>query len=126
MFIEQPPGFIKKGEETKVYQLKRALYGLKQAPRAWFNCIEGYFKREGFKQSRFDHTLFVKKIWHHVLVVSLYVDDLIYAGTSTMICDGFKNSMQKEFEMTYLGTMKYFLGVEVKQSEEGISICQKK
>ncbi|KAJ0509944.1 putative RNA-directed DNA polymerase [Helianthus annuus] len=87
VFIEQPEGFVKSGEEHKVYRLKRALYGLKQAPRAWFNRIEGYFQREGFRKSR---------------------------------------SMMQEFEMTDLGTMKYFLGIEVNQYKEGISICQKK
>ncbi|RVW66685.1 Retrovirus-related Pol polyprotein from transposon TNT 1-94 [Vitis vinifera] len=77
VFIEQPQGYEKKGEEHKVYKLKKALYGLKQAPRA---CM------------------FVK----------------------------FKNSMKLEFDMTDLGKMKYFLGVEVLQNSEGIYISQRK
>ncbi|KAJ9542982.1 hypothetical protein OSB04_029488 [Centaurea solstitialis] len=96
--VAQPKGFIKKGDEAKVYRLKHALYGLKQAPRAWFNRIEGYFIHEGFKKSAHDHTLFVKK--------------------------SYKRSMQLEFEMTDLGKMKFFLGVEVSQNSEGISLCQ--
>ncbi|KAM0015323.1 putative RNA-directed DNA polymerase [Helianthus debilis subsp. tardiflorus] len=126
VFVEQPQGFIKEGEESKVYKLNRALYGLKQAPRAWFNRIERYFKREGFKQNHYDHTLFVKRVWNKILVVSLYVDDLIYAGNDKMMCESFKCSMQKEFEMTDLGVMKFFLGVEVQQTEAGIYLCQKK
>ncbi|KAI3501210.1 hypothetical protein L1887_29073 [Cichorium endivia] len=122
--VTQPQGFIREGEETKVYRLRRALYGLKQAPRAWFNRIESYFMREGFKKSNYDHTLFIKKLEENMLFVSLYVDDLIYAGNDPEMCRSFKQSMQKEFEMTDLGKMKFFLGVEVNQSPEGISLCQ--
>lgn len=126
VYIDQPEGFVKKGEEDKVYRLKKALYGLKQAPRAWFSRIEGYFKKEGFQKSNYDHTLFLKKNGDKLLVVSLYVDDLIYTGNDEHLCIEFKLSMQKEFEMTDLGKMKFFLGVEVHQSKDGIHLCQKK
>nr|AAB36259.1 retrotransposon peptide {Ty1-copia retrotransposon element, clone Sat 90} [Vicia sativa, leaves, Peptide Transposon Partial, 75 aa] [Vicia sativa] len=59
VFVVQPPGFIVKGEEHKVYKLKKALYGLKQAPRAWFNKIENYFLSEGFTRCPYEHTLFI-------------------------------------------------------------------
>ena len=60
VFVEQPQGYEKKGEEYKVYKLKQALYGLKQAPRAWYNWIEAYFVNEGFERCSFEHTLFIK------------------------------------------------------------------
>nr|AAB36258.1 retrotransposon peptide {Ty1-copia retrotransposon element, clone Sat 5} [Vicia sativa, leaves, Peptide Transposon Partial, 74 aa] [Vicia sativa] len=69
VFVVQPPGFIVKGEEHKVYKLKKALYGLKQAPRAWFNKIENYFLSEGFTRCPYEHTLFIYA--HDVLLVSL-------------------------------------------------------
>lgn len=122
--VDQPKGFVMHGAERKVYRLKRALYGLKQAPRAWFNCIESYFKHEGFKKSSYDHTLFIKKVWNKVIIMSLYVDDLIYAGNDPMMCEQFKKSMKCEFEMTDLGKMKYFIGVEVHQSSHGITLSQ--
>ncbi|KAJ9542980.1 hypothetical protein OSB04_029486 [Centaurea solstitialis] len=122
--VAQPKGFIKKGDEAKVYRLKHALYGLKQASRAWFNRIEGYFIHEGFKKSAHDHTLFVKKVWNKIIFVSIYVHDLIYAGNDPVMCESYKRSMQLEFEMTDLGKMKFFLGVEVSQNSEGISLCQ--
>ncbi|WJZ94710.1 hypothetical protein VitviT2T_013543 [Vitis vinifera] len=81
VFIEQPQGYEKKGEEHKVYKLKKALYGLKQAPRAWYSRIEAYFIKEGFKRCSCDHTLFIKTgNGGKILIVSLYVDDLIFTG----------------------------------------------
>ncbi|KAJ0847396.1 putative RNA-directed DNA polymerase [Helianthus annuus] len=126
IFVEQPQGFVKAGNENKVYRLKKALYGLKQAPRAWFARIEGYFAREGFQKSQYDHTLFIKKVWNKVIMVSLYVDDLIYTGNDKKFCEEFSRSMKKEFDMTDLGQMKYFLGVEVQQNQNYISMCQRK
>lgn len=126
VYVDQPQGFVKLGEEDKVYRLKKALYRLKQAPRAWFSRIESYFKREGFEKSNYDHTLFLKKIEGKILVVSLYVDDLILTGNDLEMCVEFKSSMQNEFEMTDMGKMKFFLGVEVDQREDGIHISQKK
>lgn len=126
VYVEQPKGFEKRGEEHKVYKLKRALYGLKQAPRAWYSRIEGYFEREGFERCYCEHTLFVKSERDSILIVSLYVDDLIYTGNSAAMMESFKESTMKEFSMTDLGVMKYFLGVEVVQGEEGIFITQQK
>ena len=60
VFVEQPQGYEKKGEEYKVYKLKQALYGLKQAPRAWYNWIEAYFVKEGFERCSYEHTLLIK------------------------------------------------------------------
>ncbi|CAL5333116.1 unnamed protein product [Camellia sinensis] len=103
VFIDQPPGFVKLGNEHKVYRLKKALYGLKQAPRAWYNRIETYFLKEGFQKY-----------------------DLIYTGNNTTMFESFKKSMMVEFEMSDLGMMHYYLGIEVVQSSTGIFISQKK
>lgn len=126
VYVKQPEGYIKKGEEEKVYKLKKALYGLKQAPRAWYSRIEAYFMREQFERCPSEHTLFTKSNGGKLLIVSLYVDDLIFTGNDREMCDEFKNSMMLEFEMTYLGLVKHFLGVEVKQCSEGIFICQRR
>ncbi|KAD6795278.1 hypothetical protein E3N88_06174 [Mikania micrantha] len=81
---------------------------------------------EGFQKSKYDHTLFIKYTAKGMVIVSLYVDDLIYTGNNEDMCDEFRNSMMLEFEMTNLGRMKYFLGVEVLQSDEGIRMGQMK
>ncbi|CAA7016056.1 unnamed protein product [Microthlaspi erraticum] len=83
VYVEQPKGFILEEESNKVYKLRKALYGLKQAPRAWYSRIEGYFMKEKFEKAYCEHTLFVKRRGDEILIVSLYVDDLIYTGNSS-------------------------------------------
>lgn len=127
VFIEQPPGYIKAGEENKVYRLKKALYGLKQAPRAWYSRIDAYFQKEGFRKCPYEHTLYIKNGDEgKMLFVCLYVDDLIYTGSDGVMFENFKRSMMLEFDMSDLGRLHYFLGIEVVQSADGIFISQKK
>ncbi|KAK3022536.1 hypothetical protein RJ639_047474 [Escallonia herrerae] len=110
-----------------IFQLEKALSGLKQAPRAWYSRIDAYFLKEGFTKCPYEHTLFIK-LGHggKMLIVCLYVDDLIFTGNDSTIFDKFKRSMIVEFDMSDLGMMHYFLGIEVKQSAAGIFISQKK
>ncbi|KAK8628127.1 hypothetical protein V6N13_063839 [Hibiscus sabdariffa] len=127
IFIEQPPGFVVKGKEEKVCKLKKALYGLKQAPRAWYKKIDSYLIEKGFERSKNEHTLYVKNQGKNdLLIVSLYVDDLLVTGNSSNMVLSFKEEMKKKFEMTDLGLMNYFLGMEVHQGENGIFISQRK
>ena len=127
VFVEQPPGYEHKGHESKVYRLKKALYGLKQAPRAWYSRIETYFIKEGFTKCPYEHTLFIKTAdGGKILIVCLYVDDLIFTGNDEIMLKQFKKSMKIEFDMTDLGRMKYFLGIEVLQKADGIFITQRK
>jgi hypothetical protein len=125
VYIKQPPGYEVLGEEHKVYKLKKALYGLKQAPRAWYSRIDSYFVNNGFSKCANEPTLYVKvNDEGEILIVCLYVDDLIFTGN--MSINSFKEAMEREFDMTDLGLMKYFLGIEVTQNEQGIFICQSK
>lgn len=127
VYVQQPRGYEIKGEEDKVYKLHKALYGLKQAPRAWFSRIEEYFVKEGFKKSENEETLFIKTNDRgNLLFVSVYVDDLIYTGDDIALMKEFKLSMEREFDMTDLGKMRYFLGIEVLQTDQGIHISQAK
>ena len=117
---------MKTVKEEKVYKLKKALYGLKQAPRAWYNKIETYFTNNGFERCFCEHTLFTKSKGGNNLIVSLYVDDLIYTGNDESMCDDFRSSMMTEFDMSDLGRMRYFLGLEILQNTHGIFVCQRK
>lgn len=126
VFIEQPQGYIKEGEEQKVCHLKRALYGLKQAPRAWYSRIDSYFTQHEFKKCAYEHTLYIKDSKEGKLVICLYVDDLIIASNSMQLIDEFKISMNKEFEMTDMGRLHYFLGMEVLYDNGNIILSQRK
>jgi len=127
VFVMQPEGFVISGEENKVYKLKKALYGLKQAPRAWYKKIDDFFAESGFERSANEPTLYFKRQGESdFLVVCLYVDDIIYMGSSESLILEFKSCMMKTFEMTDLGLLHYFLGLEVKQAAYGIFISQQK
>jgi len=120
VYVQQPAGFIQKCRETQVYRLQKALYGLKQAPRAWYHKIETYFDKEQFNRCSSEHTLFTKTSQGNILMISLYVDDLLFTRNNKYMCEEFKSSMKIEFDMTNIGKMKYFLGIEVVQSNAGI------
>ncbi|KAK0579794.1 hypothetical protein LWI29_031544 [Acer saccharum] len=125
IYVEQPPGYVKKGREDKVCRLKKALYGLKQAPRAWNMRIDDYFQENGFEKCPYEHALYMKKETDgSLLYACLYVDDLIFTGNNPAMFEDFKRRMVKEFEMTDIGLMAHFLGIEVVQSEKGIFISQ--
>ena len=127
VFVEQSCGYVQKGHEQKVYKLKKALDGLNHAPCAWYSRIEPYFMKEGFEKRDYEHTLFIKRGKEaKVLIVSLYVNDLMFTGNNELMLTEFKNSMKNEFDITDLGKMRYFLGFEVLQKFSGIFISQKK
>jgi Reverse transcriptase (RNA-dependent DNA polymerase) len=124
VYIEQPLEYIKLGKEHKVLRLKNALYMLKQALRAWNTRIDSYFKENGFKQCPFESAIYVKARKNKLLIVIMYVDDLIFMDNSHRLIDEFKREMKLEFEMTYLGMIRYFLNIEIKQEKSEIFVSQ--
>jgi Reverse transcriptase (RNA-dependent DNA polymerase) len=86
VYIDQPPGFDKKGKENQVYRLLKALYGLKQASRAWYSKIDDFFENCGFSKSMSEPNMFIKdEGTTEFLVVCLYVDDMIFMGTNVKL-----------------------------------------
>ena len=127
VYVEQPDGFIVQGEEDKVYKLHKALYGLKQAPRAWYGEIDSYLVQCGFKRSTSEATLYVKgRGTSDLVIVSIYMDDIVYTGNSQELMQDFKTDMMQRYEMTDLGLLHHFLGMGIIQSEDYIFIHQKK
>ncbi|KAL5568431.1 hypothetical protein UlMin_025006 [Ulmus minor] len=124
VYIQQPSGYEFKGHEDKVLKLKKALYGLKQAPRAWNSRIDKYFQENGFNKCPYEHALYIKIKDGDILIVCLYVDDFIFIGSNPSMFNEFKEVMTKEFEMTDMGHMTYYLGIEVQQQKHGIFISQ--
>eukprot|EP00253_Pinus_taeda_P015873 PITA_15873 len=126
VYIEQPLGYEKKGQKHKVCRLKKALYGLKKAAREWYNRIDSYLLENGFDKCEGEPTLDIKKIDGKILIFVLYVDDVIFIGNDDYLIENFKAVMKEEFEMTDMGLLKYFLGIEVEQNGNGIFISQVK
>ncbi|CAM8908140.1 unnamed protein product [Rhodiola kirilowii] len=86
VYVDQPPVYVQRGKENNVYKLKKALYGLKQAPRAWYSRIDTYMLENGFQKCPYEHTLYIKTSAEgQMLIVCLYVDDLIFTGSSQEI-----------------------------------------
>ena len=102
--------------------MKKALYGLKQAPRAWYDCLTHYLLNRGFKKGYADRTLFVKNDKAYFLAPQVYVDDIVFGTTIDDRAIGFFEEMKKEFEMSMVGELTFFLGLQVKQKKEGIFV----
>ncbi|BBH00217.1 multidrug resistance-associated protein 9 [Prunus dulcis] len=127
VYVDQPEGFVVKGSESKVYKLHKALYGLKQAPRAWYSEIDSYFAKCGFTKSQSEATLYVKTRGEaSILIVSLYVDDIVYTGNCHTMIEEFKQDMMEKYEMTDLGLLHHFLGMGVIQTPTSIFLHQRK
>ena len=76
IYMQQPQGFVKDGEEHLVCRLRKSLYGLKQTPRAWYSKINEFFVTNGFKKRKADPDVYVKHIKDEIVNIVLYVDDL--------------------------------------------------
>ncbi|KAI5352933.1 hypothetical protein L3X38_005825 [Prunus dulcis] len=124
VYLDQPDGFVTTNYEDKVYKLKKALYGLK---RAWYEEINAYLVSCGYVRSISEATLYCKtKEDSGTLIVSIYVDDIVYTGSSEELIDEFKTEMMRRYEMIDLGLLYHFLGMAVIQTESCIFINQKK
>ena len=119
VYMELPLGYTTSTETKVVCKLQRALYGLKQSPRAWFERFSLAMRKYRFKQSNSDHTLFIKYKVGKVVVLLVYVDDMIITGNDEEV-------ITTEFKMNNLGGLKYFLGIEVARSKQGIFHSQMK
>ncbi|KAH9670243.1 hypothetical protein KPL70_016903 [Citrus sinensis] len=126
VYVKQPPGFENENFPNHVYKLLKALYGLKQAPRAWYDRLKNFLLENDFSMGKADTTLFVKHKNQDILIVQIYIDDIIFGSTNELLCKEFSSCMSKEFEMSMMGELKYFLGLQIKQNEEGIFINQAK
>ncbi|GJT31603.1 putative ribonuclease H-like domain-containing protein [Tanacetum coccineum] len=126
VYVTQPPGFKDPDHPDKVYKVVKALYGLHQAPRAWYETLANYLLGNGFKRGKIDHTLFIKKQKGDILLVQVYVDDIIFGSTNKELCTGFEKLMKEKFQMSSMGELTFFLGLQVQQKEDGIFISQDK
>jgi hypothetical protein len=126
VYVEKPPGFEDSEYPSYVYKLSKALYGLKQAPRAWYECLRDFLITNGFKVGKASPTLFTKTIDKYLFICQIYVDDIIFGFTNRSSCEEFSRIMIQKFEMSMMWELKYFLGFQIKELQEGTFICQTK
>ncbi|GJT29138.1 putative ribonuclease H-like domain-containing protein [Tanacetum coccineum] len=125
-YVTQPKGFEDPYFPKHVYKVVKALYGLHQAPRAWYERLSAFLLQHNYRRGTIDKTLFIKKDSRDILLVQVYVDDIIFGSTNKTWCEEFEVLMQGEFEMSAMGEMSFFLGLQVKQLPAGIFISQDK
>jgi hypothetical protein len=124
VYVRQPPGFASVKFPHKVYRLRKALYGLKQAPRAWYGRLRGFLFSKGFEMGKVDKTLFLLRQGNDILIVQVYVDDIVFGSSSHSLVVRFAEDMSKEFELSMMGELQFFFGLQMKQTKEGTFVHQ--
>nr|GEU40597.1 retrovirus-related Pol polyprotein from transposon TNT 1-94 [Tanacetum cinerariifolium] len=126
VYVFQPSGFEDPKFPDKMYKVEKALYCLHQAPRAWYETLSTYLLDNGFQRGKIDKNLFIKRYKGDILLVQVYVDDIIFGSTKKELCTSFENLMHEKFQMSSIGELTFFLGLQVKQKPDGIFISQDK
>jgi hypothetical protein len=126
VYVKQPPGFENPEFPNKVSRLKKALYGLKQAPRAWYDTLKKFLIDNGFKPGSTDSTLFTRAVDGVLFVCQIYVDDIIFGCTNNACNMEFGRMMSEKYQMSMMGELKCFLGLQICQQANGIFISQEK
>ncbi|WVZ80057.1 LOW QUALITY PROTEIN: hypothetical protein U9M48_027568 [Paspalum notatum var. saurae] len=119
VYVRQPLGFESARFPDRVYKLRKALYGLKQVPRAWYARLKSFLLKSRFVMGSVDKTLFLLSRGGDTLIVQIYVDDIIFGGSSHALVSSFAEQMSREFEMSLMGELQFFLGLQIKQGPEG-------
>ena len=130
IYMVLPPGYsslVPSTPASVVCRLLKSLYGLKQSPRAWFARFTSAMRTRGYRQCNGDHTMFYRHSTSGgVVILLVYVDDIIIAGDDTSTIADLALFLGSEFALKHLGLLRYFMGIEVAYSSNGLSICQKK
>jgi hypothetical protein len=119
VYAEKPPGFEDQEYPNHVYKPHKVLFGLKQAPRAWYECLRDFLTENGFRIGKANSPLFTKKVDKDLFICQICVDDIIFGSTNQSFCDEFSKIMTDRFEMSLMGELKFFLGFQFKQHENG-------
>ncbi|GKA40766.1 putative ribonuclease H-like domain-containing protein [Tanacetum coccineum] len=126
VYVNQPLGFVDPKFPNRVYKVEKALYGLHQSLEAWYETLSTYLLENRFRRGTIDKTLFIKKIKNDILLVQVYVDDIIFSSTKESLSTEFKQLMHKRFQMSSMGELTFFLGLQVEQRKNGIFLSQDK
>ena len=126
VYMAQPKGFIDPYFLDHVLYLKKTLYSFKQAPRAWYDWLIQYLVSHGFTRGQADQTLFIKREDGKLIVDQVYVDDIIFGSTKDDLTHSFSKLIQAKFEMSMIGELIHFLGLQIRQQDTGIFQSQSK
>lgn len=118
VYVAQPQGFEKEGKKNLVYKLLKALYGLRQAPRAWYAKLNSCLESLSFKRCPSEHAVYTRQEGEDKMIVAVYVDDLLVIGNNVSMIEKFKQQMNQKFDMSDMGMLSYYLGIEVQQSKD--------
>jgi hypothetical protein len=124
VYVRQPPGFESPKYLDRVYKLSKALYGLKQALWAWYTRLKPFLLEHGYVMRSVDKILFTLNHDTDFLLVQIYVDDIIFGGSSHTLVSRFQEMMESEFQMSMMGELTFFLGIQVKQTKQGTFVHQ--
>jgi hypothetical protein len=126
VYVRQPSGFESLKYLDRVYKLSKALYGLKQAPWAWYARLKTFLLEHEYVMGSVNKTLFTLNHGTDFLLVHIYVDDIIFGGSSHTLVSRFQEMMESEFQMSMMGELTFFLGIQVKQTKQGIFVHEAK
>nr|GFB60020.1 putative ribonuclease H-like domain-containing protein [Tanacetum cinerariifolium] len=126
VYVMQPPGFQDLKFSARVYKVEKAMYGLHQALRAWYGTLSKYLLKNGFQRGTIDQTLFIKRHRGDFLLVQVYVDDIIFGSSNPHLCREFEALMHEKFQMSAMGELNFFLGLQVLQMKDDIFLSQDK
>jgi hypothetical protein len=126
VYMKQPPGFVDSTHPTYICKLDKSLYGLKQAPRAWFSRLSNKLLQLGFQASKADVSLFIFNQGGTQMYILIYVDDIIIMSSSPSATNRLIHQLETEFAVKDLGTLGYFLGIEVHHTLTGLVLTQHK
>jgi hypothetical protein len=126
VYMKQPPGFFYSALPSHVCRLHKSLYGLKQAPRAWYTCLNDLLLSIGFHASKVDTSLFIFSIGVDICYLLVYVDDILLTGSNSLLLQRLIQLLSSEFKLHDLGSVHYFLGIEVQSISMGLMLYQHK
>lgn len=124
--IDQRKGFQLSENQDFMCKRKKSLYGLKQSHRAWYSRMDRYLQKQGFKRGTTKSNIYIKEENENMIVIVIYVDDIIFGSNSNGPSQKFVEDMQKEFEMSMISELTFFLGLQIYESNKGIFISQTK
>lgn len=126
VYMKQPQGYENPQFPGHICKLDKAFYGLKQAPRAWHSRLSTKLQELGFVPSKVDTSLFIYKRNGVVTYFLIYVDDIIMTSSSSKAVDDLLQQLHQDFVVKDLGSLHYFLGIEVSPIKNSIILTQQK